>query len=212
MDLLPPRLHLKLLQEHPGALFQVQRIHVQTSDPDTSFQNIPTHLSYQLGSHLTHRLVIVLDGQKDVPEMLGNDNALPLDPGHELLPRLNRHDTGNDRDSDPSCSDPLDPVYEDADVVEHLSENEVASRIDLGFEVFHLFALVIFSLGGLWVTLGETGDGNIKVIAVFRSDVFDEIDGFAESTGGSRPFRLTIRRISSKGQDVLTTVFLGDLD
>jgi len=129
--------------------------------------------------------------------MLGDDDALPLDPGHELLPRLNRHDTGDDRDGDPSRSDPLDPVHKDTNIVEHLSKDEVASCIDLGFEVFDLFTLVIFSLGGLRVTLREPSDGNVKVVAVLRSNVFDEIDGFAESARGRGPFGLTVRGISS---------------
>jgi hypothetical protein len=61
------------------------------------------------------------------------------------------------------------------------------------------------------MTLRESSDGDVKVIAVFRSDVFDEINGFAETAFRWGPFGLAIRRITTKSEDVLATVFLGDL-
>lgn len=143
--------------------------------------------------------------------MLRDDDVLPLDPGHELLPTLDRHDPGNDRHRDPSRSDPLDPVDKDVDVVEHLSEDEVGSSVDFGLEEFNLLAFIVLPVGGLGVSLRETGDGDVKVVPVLGSNVFDEVDGFGESAGRGLPFGLTVRRVSSEGEDVLTAVFLGDL-
>jgi hypothetical protein len=133
MNLLPPRLHLELLQQHPRSLLEVQGVDVQSSDTYTGLQDISTHLSDQLGPDFTYSLVIIFDRQEYVPKVLRNDDTLPLHPGHELLPRLNRHDTGYDRYVDPSRSNPFDPIHKDPHVVEHLSEDEVGSGIDLGF-------------------------------------------------------------------------------
>lgn len=211
MHLFPASLHLEFFQQHPRPLFQVQGVQMQTPDSQSTVQDIPTHLSDQLDSHCPYSLVIVLDGVENVPEVLRDDDVLPLDPGHELLPTLDRHDPGNDRHRDPSRSDPLDPVDKDVDVVEHLSEDEVGSSVDFGLEEFNLLAFIVLPVGGLGVSLRETGDGDVKVVPVLGSNVFDEVDGFGESAGRGLPFGLTVRRVSSEGEDVLTAVFLGDL-
>jgi hypothetical protein len=211
MHLFPAGLHLEFFQQHPRPLFQVQGVQMQTPDPQPAVQDIPTHLSDQLDSHCSHGLVIVLNGVEDVPKVLWNDDILPLDPGHELLPTLDRHDPGDDRHRDPSRSDPLDPVDKDVDVVKHLSKDEVGSSVDFGLEELDLLAFIVLPVGGLGVSLRETGDGDIKVVPVLGSNVFDEVDGFGESAGRGLPFGLTVRRVSSEGEDVLTAVFLGDL-
>lgn len=211
MHLFPASLHLEFFQQHPRPLFQVQGVQMQTPDSQSTVQDIPTHLSDQLDSHCSHGLVIVLDGVENVPKVLRHDDVLPLDPGHELLPTLDRHDPGHDRHRDPSRSDPLDPVDKDVDVVKHLSKDEVGSSVDFGLEEFNLLAFIVFTVGGLGVSLRESGDGDVKVVPVLGSNVFDEVDSFGEPAGGGFPFGLTVRRVSPEGEDVLTAVFLGDL-
>lgn len=211
MHLFPAGLHLEFFQQHPRPLFQVQGVQMQTPDPQSTVQDIPTHLSDQLDSHCSHGLVVVLDGVEDVPKVLRDDDVLPLDPSHEFLPTLNRHDPGHDRHRDPSRSNPLDPIDKDVDVVEHLSKDKVGSSVDFGLEEFDLLAFIVLPICGLWVSLGEPGDGDVEVVPILGSNVFDEVDGFGEPAGRGFPFGLTVRRVSSEGEDVLTAVFLGDL-
>jgi hypothetical protein len=50
--------------------------------------------------------------------MRWNINLFPLDPFLELLPVLDWHDSRNDRYSDSSSSNSLDPIEKDIDIVE----------------------------------------------------------------------------------------------
>ena len=211
MNLFPASLHLELFQEHPRSLFQVQRVEVQPPNAQSAVEDVPTHLGDQLDSDGSDRLVIVLYGVEDVPEMLGHDDVLPLDPCHEFLPRLDGHDPGYDGHGDPCGPNPFDPVDKDADVVEHLRKDEIGPSVHLGLEVFDLFTLVVLAFGSLWVTLGEPGDGDVKVVAILGADILDEVDSFGEPARGGLPFGLTVRRVTTEGENVLTSVFLGDL-
>jgi hypothetical protein len=61
------------------------------------------------------------------------------------------------------------------------------------------------------VALRKSGNSDIEVVAIFCSDILDEVDGFAEPSGSRSPVGLSIRRISSKCENILTAMLLGNL-
>jgi hypothetical protein len=149
---------------------------MQSPNSDISGQDVSTHVGNELGPDGSNTFVVLLHGQQDIPELLRHNDALTLDPGHKLLPRLNRHDSWNDRHVDSCGTDTLDPVDENVDVVKHLGKDKVGARVDLFLQVFDFLGLCILSRRCFRVSLRETSDSYVKVVSVFGTNVFDEID------------------------------------
>lgn len=211
LDLFLSAFETQLLEQHSSTLLQVERVDVQSANPDVGGQDVSTHVGDELRADRSNTFVILLHGQQNIPELLRHDDTLTLDPSHKLLPRLNRHDPRDDRHIDSCGSNTLDPVDENVDVVEHLGENEVGAGVDLFLQVLNLLGLRILSRRRLGVSLRETGDGDVKVVSVFGTNVFDEIDCLGESSGRGSPVGLTVRGIASESEDVLASVRFGDL-
>jgi hypothetical protein len=187
---LPARLTVKLLQQHPSTLLKVERVNVQALDSSLFIRKDGlAHTSDKLGTDSSNFFVITLNGIKSVVEVLWNDNVLSLNPGHELLPRLNRHDTGEDWNGDTCRANVTNPLEEDGVIVEHLSEDEFGACIDLGSEPIHFLLLGVITFRCLRVTLRETSDCNTEISRVVFVNVLDEIDGVVETTGSWLPFR-----------------------
>lgn len=59
--------------------------------------------------------------------------------------------------------------------------------------------------------LRETGDCDVKVVAIFFMDVPDEIDAVDEAPFDCFPFFFALRWVTSKGEDVTASVLFGFL-
>jgi hypothetical protein len=100
------------------------------------------------------------------------------------------------------------PPDEDLNVVEHLGEDEVRPCVDFLLEAFQLE----FELGGgQGDVLGEAGDGDVEVVAVFAADVSDEVDAVDEAPLDGLPFAFTVWWVTSEGEDIATPGLLSGL-
>jgi len=100
-------------------------------------------------------------------------NLLSIDPFLELLPILNGHNSRNNWDSDSSSSDPLDPIKEDVDIIEQLSEDEFGSSIDFLFQPVDLLLFAFWCIGTFGMSLRETSYCDTEVTGVIGVNVFD---------------------------------------
>ncbi len=184
---------------------------MQAANVKIRFEDLAAHLGNQSSANRSNLLVVVFDGIEHFVKVWRYNDALALHPSRKFLPRLDGHDPRDDRYGDASNANPLDPFGEDSKVVEHLGEDEIGARIDLLLEKPNLGALRVLVGSSLWVSLRESSDGDIKVVAVLCADIFDEIDGLGEAAFGRRPVALAIGRVATKGEDVLTAMLFGDL-
>lgn len=184
---------------------------MQASNPNVGREDLSTHVGDKLRTDRSNAFIVFLYGKQDVPKLLWNDNAFPLDPGHKFLPRLNRHDPRNDRHIDPRRSNTPDPVDENVNVVKHLRKDEIRAGVDLLLQVLDLLGLCVLTRSRLGMTLRESSDGDVKVVSVFGTDVLDEVDRFGESAGRRGPVGLAVWRVTSECENVLTAGLFGKL-
>lgn len=109
-------------------------------------QDLLAHLRDQLRSHLSDLLIVTPDRLQSFVEVRGNSHPFSLNPFLEFVPVLDWHDSRDDWHGDSSCSDSLDPVKEDFDVVEQLSEDEIRARVDFLFQPLNLLLLALICL------------------------------------------------------------------
>ena len=166
------------------------------------------HIGDELDTNLPNFLVVVLVRLKGVQERLRNFRLCQSSSLLESIPRLDRGYTRNNGNSDTSSTNGLHPVQEDIDIVEHLRKDEIGTGIDLFFEPLDLLSEFIWRKQLL---LWEPSNGNVEVVAVNVSDVLHEINTVNETTFDGFPFFFSCWWVSTKSQDVTTTMLFGFL-
>lgn len=186
---------VELFQKHFCSLLKIHGIEMQPSDTKWLCQNSPAHFCYEFGTELPDLLVIVLDRLENIHERLGNDGLGEASCPQETVPSLNGCDTRDDGDGDTVFADTMYPFDENFDVIEHLSEDEVAAGVDLFFQPDHLL-LELFR--GQQHVLRESSNGNIKVVAIVVTDVLDQVDSVDETAFDGLPLILASRRVPAQ--------------
>ncbi len=118
---------------------------------------------------------------------------------HESVPSLDGRNSGDDGYGDPIAPDFVHPADEDIDVVEHLSEDEVAPGVDLLLEVLHFKGELVWREEHV---LRESGDGDVEVVAVHGANVSDEVNAMGESAFDRLPVVLAQRRVPPQRKNV----------
>ncbi|KAH0357991.1 hypothetical protein KCU83_g529, partial [Aureobasidium melanogenum] len=94
---------------------------------------------------------------------------------------------------------------ENVGVVEHLSDDESTTKINLLFQVLNQLFRIVVVIAALWVT----SDTNVEVVTVGLLDVLDEILCVSEASASSLPLFLVTRRVTSESENVCTASVVG---
>lgn len=178
---------------------------MHTANADICIEDASAHTRDDLGSKFADLFVVVPVRLEDVEQRLGDGRLGELGGLEKAVPRLDRVDSGDDRNRDARPPHALHPLHEQIHVVEHLCEDQGASSVDLLFEPHE------FEFEFLWweeLVLGETGDGDFEVVAVVLANVTDKIDAMFKTTFYGRPFVLACWGVTAKGEDIAAAMQL----
>jgi len=94
---------------------------------------------------------------------------------------------------------PFHKIQKDLWVVKELCKNKVGPSIYFLFEKSHLCCCIP---SALWMTFGETGDCNAKVVAVFTPDQANQLGGVFKASANRRPRHGSLGGIPSESKNV----------
>lgn len=151
--------------------------------------------------------IVILDSFEIIPNFLWYMVVVERDDSLQAVVVLNGEDTRKDRACDANGTTLLDKIEEGVNVIEQLSDNEIGAGIHFSLKI----SQVIFLVGVIDMAFGMTSNGNSKVVTILLSDVFHQVNGITETTFNRSPLVLTVRRITTESENVLTTTLLGSL-
>lgn len=126
--------------------------------------------------------------------MIWDSRIAKLDHSSERVVRLNRHDARYDRYDDASFSTSSVPSEIDVDIVEELSNDEISSSVNLGFEVTNLLRLVF----RIAMTFRIPSHAQTEIIAMLCSYVPHQISSMLKLFVGRYPVLVTSWWIASE--------------
>ena len=165
---------------------------------DACCEDLTAHLNYQALPNLFDFGIISLDRLKSSCPVWRNMTFCPGGPTQESSVGVDGHDARDDRHRNAFRSNFLYPVEENVDIVEHLSDNECSSGIDLFLEVVKQEFCVWLVVTALRVA----SNTDVEVTAVSVFDVLDQVACVTEAASSLLPLFLVSRRIASEGKDV----------
>ena len=130
---------------------------------------------------------------------LGRNNASrELDGALHLPAAGDRHDAGEDRDSDPGFPEAIQVIVVDRVVEEHLRSKKITARI---YFFFYMTDVLIF-IESLGMFLGIAGSSD-ACVRILGADLLDKLNGVLVISAAGE-FHI-LGNISPEGKDVLNT-------